>query len=450
EAAETLCKRAVKDSPDILIAQQTLGQVKLSEDDADGAIEPFRKSLSLAENAINETLLAQALLKSNPKDTQEPEDLIKKALSLKSDYAPAHMQKALVLALQGKQEDAFSELHNIADGERNAEWYSAEGDIYRRQGDGPAALASWRESIRRDPHSPDPYKHLAEYYALRGDGDLAISEMHSALEILPSDMALRAQLAELALREGKLEVAEQEYRTILATQSDDANALLGLSRVYFRKKRRDGQYPADYQQVMDQLQNAVTEQASVKGVMIKNGAKNLQENIQLNEAEKALAQNKFREARDLYSGVINQHRDDPYDLLTLGEQAFNDGDLRSAEQAYTYAKEITEVAPRAEQGISKIVGQRNEAQRQTRLGDATWKLPEVAVDHYKQALTADPQFPNAYYGLFTLLSKNEPDRAIDNGQCFLEAADDSNPHYREVEANLAKLKKRIGPREKSK
>ncbi len=449
EAAETLCERAIKANPDILIAQQTLGLVKMAQDDVDGAIDPLRKAVGIAENAINLTLLAQALLRSNPKDTDEPSEMIKKALALKSDYAPARLQKALLLANQGKEEDAFSELHNIPDSERTAEWYAAEGDIYRKQGDGPGALASWHEAIRKEPHDPEPYRHMAEYYALRGDGELAIGEMHNALEILPNDMALRGQLAELALRQDKLDVAESEYRTILAANSDDPNAVLGLSRVFFRKARRDGQYPPDYQKVMDQLQNVVTEK-SVNGIVVKDGAKSLQENIGLCEAEKALSQNRFRDARQNFTKVINQHRDDAYQLLSLGEQAFNDGDLKAAEQAYTYAKEIPEVAPRAEQGISKIAQQRSEAERQARLGDATWKMPEVAIDHYRQALIADRQFPRAFYGLYCLYERSEPDLAINNAICFLEAADDSNPLRREVESNLVRLKKRVAPNPKGK
>src|SRR5262249_33462685 len=145
--------------------------------------------------------------------------------------------------------------------------------------------------------------------------------------------------------------------------------------------------------------------------------------------------------------VINTHKESPYELLTLGEQAFYDGDLSSAEQAFNYAKEIPEVASRAEQGISKINSQRNEAKRQTKLGDATFTIPEVAVDHYRQALIADPQFAGAYYGLFNLYTKSkqqDPEQAIANANCFLEAADDSNPQRKEVEANLAKLKQKAG------
>ncbi len=440
EAAETLSKRAVKTNPDISIAQQTLGAVRLLQDDPEGAIGPLRRAVELALNPQNLAFLAEALLKTDPKN-KEARELIEQALEMNPKNWSARLQKAFILTNSGKHEDAFVELQSIPRDQRGSEWHNVQGDIYRKQGDGPSALASWKESNRMDPRNAEPYKRLAEYYAVRGDGELAIAEMHNALEILPNDLNLRSRLAELALRQDKLDVAEQEYRTILAVKQDDASALLGLSRVYFRTARKEGQYPQGWQNLMEQLQNVMTEQ-SVKGEVVK-GTKNLKEKIQLSEAEKALTQNRFREARQIFSQVINTHKEEPYELLTLGEQAFNDGDLKSAEQAFTYARELPDVAPRAEQGISKIVSQRNEAMRQTKLGDATLRIPEVAVDHYKQALIADPQYPEAYYGLFNLFyrTKNETDKAIDYALCFLEASDEENPLRKEVETNLSKLKK---------
>jgi tetratricopeptide (TPR) repeat protein len=445
EASEALCKRAIGNNADILIAQQTLGLVKIAQDDVEGAVDPLRKCVTIADNSVNETLLAQALLKLDPKD-KEAADLVDKAIRQDSSYWPAHLQKAVVLTNDGKHEDAFMELRNIPQQYRNHDWSLVEGDIFRKQGDGPAALASWREAIRLEPHDPEPYRHMAEYYSVRGDGELAIAGLHDALEIIPNDMPLRQQLAELALRQDKLDVAESEYRTVLASQPDDPGALLGLSRVYFRKARKEGQYPPGWQQLMDQLQNVVTQQ-NIKGKLMRNGVTTVQEGVELNEGEKALSQNRFREARQHFTNVINNHKESGFDLLTLGEQAFYDGDLKSAEQAFSYAKEIPEVAPRAEQSINKIITQRNEAARQTRLGDATRTIPEVAVDHYRQALIADPQYPNAYYGLFALYGKSkksmDPEQAINYGLAFLEAADDNNSARREVEDTMEQLKRRI-------
>lgn len=442
EASETLCKRAITGNPDILIAQQTLGLVKIAQDDYEEAIDPLKKAVQIAENPVNLTLLAQALLRIDPKD-KEAEDAIDKALKLDKAYHPAHLQKAIVLNQQNKAEDAFMELHNIPQQYRSFDWFLTEGDIYRKQGDGPAALASWRESIRLEPHSPEAYKHMAEFYAMRGDGELGIASLHDALEILPNDLVLRQQLAELALRQDKLDVSEAEYRTILASQPDDPAALLGLSRVYFRKARKEGQYPPGWQQLMDQLQNVIAEHG-VKGKVLRGSATSLQDSIELSEGEKALAQNRFKEARQHFQTVINNKKDSPYDLLTLGEQAFYDGDLGSAEEAFNYAKQISDAAPRAEQGLSKITSQRSEAARQTKLGDATRTIPEVALDHYKQALIADPQHSNAYYGLFCLygkVKKPDVDQAVNYGNSFLELAGENDPLRREVEDTLSRLKK---------
>jgi tetratricopeptide (TPR) repeat protein len=451
EASETLCKRATQANADILIAQQTLGLVKIAQDDLEEAVEPLKKAVQIADNPVNETLLAQALLRIDPKD-KEAEDAIDKALRMDKTYHPAHLQKAIILNQQGKPEDAFSELHNIPQQYRSFDWFLTEGDIYRKQGDGPAALASWRESIRLDPHSPESYKHMAEFYAMRGDGELGIASLHDALEILPNDLALRQQLAELALRQDKLDVSESEYRTILAAQPDDPSALLGLSRVYFRKARKDGQYPPGWQQLMDQLQNVITEHG-VKGKLLRGGAANLQDNIELSEGEKALSQNRFKEARQHFQTVINQKKDNAYDLLTLGEQAFYDGDLGAAEEAFNFAKQISDAAPRAEQGLSKITSQRSEAARQTKLGDATRTIPDVALDHYKQALIADPQHRDAYYGLFCLYGKTKKpdvDQAINYGNSFLELAPDNDPQRQEVESTMAKLKSKVDKGKKKK
>lgn len=445
EAAETLSKRAVKASPDAVIALQTLGLVKLAQDDPESAIAPLKKAARLAEDAYTNTLLAEAMLKVDPHD-ENAKALIDEALGLDSKYHPARLQKAIYLTAKGKHEEAFTELHTIPRDQRGADWQRVQGDIYKAQGDGPSALASWKEANRLDPRSPEPYKNLAHHYSSRGDGEMAIAEMHNALEILPNDLNLRRELAELALRQDKLEVAETEYRTILSVKDSDPAALLGLSRVYFRKARKDGQYPPDWAELMDKVTRIVTEQ-NVSGQVVKKGVKNLTEKIQLSEAEKALSEQppRFREARQLFLAVITTHKDEPYELLSLGEQACNDGDLKSAEEAFGYAKEINEVAPRAEQGISKIVNLRNEAKRHTELANATWKLPEIAIDHYRQALIADPQHPDAYYGLYKLYYRLKKDdkKAVDYAHTYLEASDDNDPLRKEVEDDLSRMNKRL-------
>lgn len=449
EAADKLCKRAINEDPNIVIAHQTLGMVYLAQDDPEGAIKPLKNAVNLLEDPENLTLLAEAYLKKNPKDKRGGQ-LADMALDADAYYHAARLQKAIFMTASGKHEEAHTELHTIPIVDRGSAWQETQGDIYRKQGDGPSALGAWKEANRLDPRNPGPYRKLAEYYAIRGDGAFAIAEMHNALEILPNDLNLRQALAELALRQDNLEVAEQEFRTILNVKPDDPKALLGLSRAFFRKARKEGQYPPGYNQLMEQLQNVINEHSvHVTGEM-QEGVRDLKENISLSEAEKSLTQNRFREARDHFRTVIDQHREDPFELLTLGEQAFNDGDLRSAELSFTYAKEIPEVATRADQGISRVAEQRKKAQRFVERGEAQWKTTAIAMDEFKQALIADPQSARAYLGLYKLhMRVKEYEKALEYAKGFLEAADDNNPARRQVEDDISKLKAEIR-RKKSK
>jgi lipopolysaccharide biosynthesis regulator YciM len=148
-ASENLCKRAIQDNPEILLAQQTLGLVKMAQDDYEGAIQPFRKSIAIAGNAVNLTMLAQVLLKLNAMD-HEAAELVDKALALRSDYVPARLQKAIVLLhQQTNANDALVELKSIPEDWRTADWYLVAGDVYYGQGNTAEAVSSWRESLNR-------------------------------------------------------------------------------------------------------------------------------------------------------------------------------------------------------------------------------------------------------------------------------------------------------------
>ena len=83
EASEYLCEKAIDSNSNIVIAQQTLGLVKLSFDDAVAAVKPFRKCYEVANDPTNGTLLAKALLKVNPKSSEAAE-IVEEVLEMDS------------------------------------------------------------------------------------------------------------------------------------------------------------------------------------------------------------------------------------------------------------------------------------------------------------------------------------------------------------------------------
>jgi predicted negative regulator of RcsB-dependent stress response len=121
----------------------------MAQDDYEGAIQPFRKSIAIAGNAVNLTMLAQVLLELNAMD-HEAAELVDKALAMRSDYFPAHLQKAIVLLYQQTNaNDALVELKSIPEDQRTDYWYLIAGDVYYGQGNAAAAVSSWRASLNR-------------------------------------------------------------------------------------------------------------------------------------------------------------------------------------------------------------------------------------------------------------------------------------------------------------
>lgn len=65
--------------------------------------------------------------------------------------------------------------------------------------------------------------------------------------------------ADEGLQGDDLDAAELKYRNILEAEPDDRMALLGLSKTCMKKAKRDGKYPAGWQELLDKLEKAVAQ-----------------------------------------------------------------------------------------------------------------------------------------------------------------------------------------------
>jgi hypothetical protein len=86
----------------------------------------------------------------------------------------------------------------------------------------------------------------------------------SSSDSLESALEVKLWTAQRILESGDLKEAERLYREILAKQSDEPRALLGLARVYKRMTVRDGVYPPGMHDLMHKLQSIIDQQG--KGV----------------------------------------------------------------------------------------------------------------------------------------------------------------------------------------
>jgi tetratricopeptide (TPR) repeat protein len=208
EATKQLSERALRSSPDSIVANQALGVISLERNNPKEAIALFRRSVAFQKTPESLVLLAQSLIKINPGD-REAAALINEALSLNQSYYPALLERAIILLTHGKSRQALAELNKIPNTEREARWSIVAGDIYGKLGEDIAALDSWRNAVHLDPYLPESYYHKADYYASHGKENLAVQELIHGLEVLPSNVDLKDHLLNIARRSHNLKLRKE-------------------------------------------------------------------------------------------------------------------------------------------------------------------------------------------------------------------------------------------------
>ncbi|MEZ4542974.1 MAG: hypothetical protein R3C24_03625 [Cyanobacteriota/Melainabacteria group bacterium] len=85
-------KVAIETNDSIVIAQQTLGLVKLSRDEPDNH-RTFKSAINWLDK-VNGSYLAQAMLRVNPK-SKKAAALVEEVLEIDPEYSPIKLQKAI-------------------------------------------------------------------------------------------------------------------------------------------------------------------------------------------------------------------------------------------------------------------------------------------------------------------------------------------------------------------
>ena len=147
---------------------------------------------------------------------EDAANLYRRATEADPKSFEAHLSLGLLLARQGKDEDARQEL-------------IAATQLNPGQGGPQLKARAWRALAQIDRPGPDKPGNAAE----------ASSELLEALKLTPETPADTLLAADIAESAGQLDAAESAYRRLLATDPNSLEASTGLAHVLILRK----QYP---------------------------------------------------------------------------------------------------------------------------------------------------------------------------------------------------------------
>jgi Flp pilus assembly protein TadD len=207
----------VGDEPDRLLA---LGDAALTRRDYERAVEHYkaaRKKLSNHPAPIVGIVSARfgqhglpAEFKSAPKDRRVDAliELIDQALRLDPNYAPALIERAQLLLVKGRADDARDVLLRavelVAD---DAEAHSALAVVALASGDVHGALEGFSRAAALDPNNPSRLTNLGTTLLMNGDVSAAIGALERSLALAPDDPRTRSDLGTALLASGKPKAA---------------------------------------------------------------------------------------------------------------------------------------------------------------------------------------------------------------------------------------------------
>lgn len=182
-------------------AIDNLGTIDMLEGNNEAAEIKFKKALSLNNKSVI-AIYHLAQLASKTGDTQLTLKYLNQALELAPD-AP------FVLDLLGK--------------------------TYYTQNNEAAAIEAFKKSISAKPEFIAAYIDLAQIYQKRGDSELALVQLKTALNITPDAYDVKLKIADISYSNAKYDQAIDNYKDLVGISNFNDLALKGLANSYYAK-----------------------------------------------------------------------------------------------------------------------------------------------------------------------------------------------------------------------
>lgn len=206
---EAGAKQRLEKYPDDFGANFNMGDLLLSQGNAAGAVDFFRKASSAdPRSVVAATELGVALFTASK--ISEAEEQLKKALAIDSTYTDARFNLASVEASSGEWE---------------------------------AAAADYKQVLTERPDYGKAEEHLGEVLMLWGDSlaksghdDQAVAHYREALAYRSSDPQLHGRLGMAFARMERLDESQAEFETVLRLNPNDPVAKQAIEAIQARRK----------------------------------------------------------------------------------------------------------------------------------------------------------------------------------------------------------------------
>lgn len=377
--AEAYLNKALAQSQDLPPVRRLLAEAYLQGGKPAKAIEVLKPNVE--RDSPDLTSLSQmAIAHMQNGDFKKGEAYFQQAAKLSPEDPQYRTALALALLAKGQTEPAFTELRSIAasatDSMPDLALISA---LVRRQ-KFDQALQAIERLERKQPDKPVAANLQGRLHLVRRDLPAARKSFERALQINSSFLPALSSLAAIEIAEGKPELAEARYRTILT--ADPKN-----SQVYVALARLQGRNGGNKDQVTQTLKQAVQANA-------------------YDPAPRLLLVHHFIDLRDMKSaaaaaqaGVTAMPSSAPM-LDALGSIQLLTGEVNQAIATFGKVAALQPASSKA----------------QLRLADAHLQAKDFnsAERSFKRALEIDPDELNAQRGIISLAVRaKQPDRALD-------------------------------------
>ena len=229
------------------ITEHNLGAALQSDGRLDEAIEHYRRAINIrsdyapAHNNMGAALRAKG-------QVADAVASYERALARLPDYPEAHYNLGNVLLDQGRLDDAIDHFRRALPSP-GPDVYNNLGIALAAKGQSNEAIAEFRHALRLDPDSPRTHRNLGDALASHGMQEEAIEHLRRAIQLDPRDGPAHYDLGSALLEAGMLKEAIDELRTALQLMPDSSDAYNNLGIALASQ--------GDLDEAIDQFQQAL-------------------------------------------------------------------------------------------------------------------------------------------------------------------------------------------------